>query len=355
MRSLLRVRASTATVVTVTALTALSACGGGGDKTPDGGTVASRDDNAPNLNGTALFTFMSGDVLPEGIVTATVPGLNSTTVDVMSSKPTVGTFPGATDIGTQHSSPEGKALVAYGVKLHDATQLPSGKDYTLSLIADDKTVHSEPVSSDAISDGKGFLTAVPADAKITVRLSADNGQQNVTAGTTTRDDKTSNGLPLTAKVNLPVASAKSCDAPAKASESSKALACHGLSYTWTDHSEDFGWAPPGKAWLTVHASSTYAPIKSADDGNFLGEPGWGYGTLSTLDLSNTRLGENPLKWQNGLETLNLIFPLSKDAKASTITGTASWTDGRARGISGTGTVTITGRTTTPVKYSPPFM
>ena len=351
----LRTRASITTLAAVAALTSLAACGGSDDsaEAPSGGVAASHQDNAPDLADTALFTFMSAKEIPAGISTATVPGLNSTTVDVYSSKPATGTFPEATDNGQKHSAPKGKALVAYGVKLREGSSADSSAGYTLSVLADGKPVHSENIDQNGVTDGKGFLTAVPDNAKITVRLTGDEGQQDVAAGSTTRDDATSNGLPVSAKVNLPIASATSCDTPEQATASTKTVACANLSFTWTDHTDSVGWAPPGKAWLTFHSARTSVPLRTSDEGSLMGE-GYGYVDVDDVIVSNARLGKDAAKSQTGIASLNLIFPTTANNPATTITADVSWTGSRGRAQPGSGKLTLTGRSATPVKYGPPF-
>lgn len=357
MPTCLRTRASITILAAATALTSLTACGGSHDtaKAPSGGVAASHEDNAPDLPGTALFTFMSAKEIPASISTATVPGLNSTTVDVYSSKPTTGTFPEATDNGQKHSAPKGKSLVAYGAKLNVGVTAPSGQGYTLSVLADGKPVHSENISQSDVTDGKGFLTAVPDNAKITVRLSGDKGQQNVPAGSTTRDDATSNGLPVSAKVNLPIASATQCDASGEATAPTKTVACANLSFTWTDHTNSLGWAPPGKAWLTLHAARTWVPTRTSDEGSLMGES-YGYVAPNDLKITNARLGKDAAddKDQDGVTSLNMAFPTAANNPATTITADVSWRNVGNLARPGSGTLTLTGRTATPVKYGPPF-
>lgn len=357
MRTRRRTRASITTLAAVTALTSLTACGGsdGTAKAPSGGVAASHQDNAPDLADTALFTFMSTEQIPASISTAIVPGLNSTTVDVYSSKPTTGTFPEATDNGQKHSAPKDQALVAYGAKLHVGVTAPSGQGYTLSVLADGKPVHSENISQGDVTDGKGFLTAVPDNAKITVRLTGDKGQQNVAAGSTARDDATSNGLPVSAMVNLPIASATQCDGSGEATATTKTVACANLSFTWTDHTDSLGWAPPGKAWLTLHAGRTWVPTRTSDEGSLIGES-YGYVAPNDLTITNARLGEDAAKdkEQNGVTSLNMAFPTTANNPATTITADMSWRNVGNLARPGSATLTLTGRTATPVKYGPPF-
>ena len=244
-----RVLHKPALLFALSATLTVSACGGSsshGAKSEgvSGGTTLTASSIAlPKVTNTAQA--------PEGMALATVPDLDNSIVNVFTSKPSDGALPVTAADGKTYAAPDGKALIAVGWAVPGTTAAGYAMNttHTISVIAGGKTLATKTLDRNAYNDGGGWILAIPKpDGDVTVRISADGGQQNIPAGTTARDNATSNGLAAGANINAPVAARTSCDAT---DPTDATAACSQVLYTLTDHDPNYGWAKPGHAFLKV--------------------------------------------------------------------------------------------------------
>lgn len=286
-------RTTLALTASLSAVLALSACGGGSSSSSrpsaSNATSAAVNKTAPTLKSgdlpLAVDLSDTTKAAPAPFVSATVPAPMGSLFSLITTKPLTGTLPINTTDGKPRTSADGDTLVGYGWKENSGGITGYTKTVTVTLLVDGKPLVSHTITTSddqnhALNAGGAWVAAVPDSAKtITERMTFDNGQQVVPAGSTKRDDAVSNGIDPTTKLNVPIA------APNATCTGTNNTSC-GLTAAWDDDDDSRGWAPPGKTWLTLQGNIN----QSSTSQNAFGQNQTSTQSVGAVTVKDAKLG-----------------------------------------------------------------
>lgn len=335
--------------VTAIAVLLLSGCSGGktgGDETPDrAGTTApavSKDPSAPVLAAGKIVNVTQEFATAH---TTQVPGPAGSILNVMVAAPTTGTSEVAAEDGKKYSAPEGYALTvvrlrpSWGGPTIRATGRPAidayTKPMTVTVKAGNQNVPVATLTGQGVAGGGAWLVPIPnkgQDAAVVV--ATDGGQQVVDIATGQRDEKTSNGVAVTARVTAPVTSATACDAgeapktglPANVTVSGP-VTCNGGWFV-TDHIDGAGWAPVGGYLLAYQGGFTAPKVTYTKDSSLLGSDD--YPMTSGLTVASNPAGP-PVAHQTTvpIDGTTVVFKVAPGQTVQKVSMNVTW---RARQV-----------------------